>query len=168
MPRAAPKIPRDQLGAGIALCLEVAGWRLREALTVLDRGVAPVTAAVLFSFAVEEFGKAGLLHEAEAEGHPYTKVSEFYDHHAKFKAAAKHVPEENLLLHGGTFQTGVFQADAFDVGNSADFGARLSGLYVDWQDGWRQGVRVDEDLLRKNIGVLIALLARKRQEWTSP
>src|SRR5438445_2118686 len=34
MPRPAPRVPRDQLKAGISVCLEVAGWRLREALFV--------------------------------------------------------------------------------------------------------------------------------------
>lgn len=166
MARPNPKIPREQLKAGVSACLEVAGWRLREALTVLDTGVAPVTAAVLFSFAIEEFGKAALLREGLSIDDALVEVSGFYDHRAKFEAAAKHVPEEYLLLHGGAFQRGAFQADAFDVGNSADFDARLSGLYVDWREGWRHGVRVDAGLLRSNISFVSDVVSRTRRDWT--
>jgi AbiV family abortive infection protein len=165
MPRPAPRIPKDALKAGISTCLDVVGWRLREASAVLNTGVAPGTAAILFSFAVEEFGKAVLLHDACAANDPFVEVRGFYDHHAKLEAAAQHVPD-NLLFHGGAFQGDAFQAAGFDFGNRADFDARLSGLYVDWRDGWRQGVRVDEALLRKNIAALSEIVGRKREEWT--
>ena len=79
-------------------------------------------------------------------------------------AAAKHVPEEYRLLHRGAFQRGAFQASAFDTGNSADLEAWLSGLYVDWKNGWRRGVRVDPSLLRGNIVAVRDLISRKRIE----
>ncbi len=56
-----PTVTREQLQPGIARCCEVSLWRLREATALLDTGSAPVTAAILFSFAVEEFGKAALV-----------------------------------------------------------------------------------------------------------
>jgi AbiV family abortive infection protein len=133
---------------------------------VLDTGVAPVTAAVLFSFAVEEFGKAALLHEAAVGTDASVEVSGFYDHREKFTAAAKYLPANALLLHGGAFQHDAFQADTFDLGNTADFGARLAGLYVDWKNGWQQGVRVDPDLLRANIAAVSNVISEKQGEWT--
>jgi len=57
---AGPTIPRSALTAGIAKCLEVAGWRLREASGLLNS--APHTAAILFSLGIEEFGKSALLY----------------------------------------------------------------------------------------------------------
>lgn len=39
-------------------------------------------------------------------------------------------PTSLLLSQVGAFQRGAFQADAFDVGNSVDLEARLTGLYV--------------------------------------
>jgi AbiV family abortive infection protein len=132
---------------------------------VLDTGVAPVTAAVLFSFAIEEFGKAVLIYEMMGTATGSVEIAGFYDHHAKFEAAAKHIPAKHLLLHPGAFQCGAFQATAFDVGNSVDFEARLTGLYVDWKDGWRRGVRVDAELLKSNIAAVTDLVSRKRAEW---
>jgi AbiV family abortive infection protein len=161
-----PTIPAKHLKTGIAKCLEVAGWRLREATTILDSGVAPVTAAILFSFGVEEFGKAVLLFEAAATKKTSVEVHNFFDHHAKFAAAAKHIPERHLLLHGGSFQPDFVQRNAFDVGNAVDFDARLSGLYVHWVNGsWQVGVRVDAELLRENIAAVNAVIEQKRGDW---
>ena len=161
-----PRIPSHQLKAGIAKCLEVAGWRLREAVIVLDTGVAPVTAAVLFSFAIEEFGKAVLLYDASVTGEASVEIGNFYDHRAKFSAAVKRIPEQHLLLHGGAFQRDFVQSNAFDVGNVVDFDARLSGLYVEWKGAWQVGVRVDPELLRKNIAAVNAIIDGKRADWT--
>ena len=168
MPPKDPVIPREALTAGIEKCLEVASWRLREASSLLSADPAPtVTAAIFFTFAIEEFGKAVLIHKAIKTGEPSVKIAGFYDHWVKIEAAAEHIPETRLLLHRGAFQRNFVQKSAFDVGNSADFEARLDGLYVDWRGskGWAVGVRVDPAVLADNLAAVGAIIEQKRTEW---
>lgn len=162
--RPPPTIPRSDLLQGILLCLRIAQTRLSEATILLDNGYL-LQAAVLFSFGVEEFGKAVLLRQAYETGADPAIVSGFYDHDAKLEAAATHIPEQHLLLHGA-FQRSAFQSDAFNAGQPIDFDARLSALHVEWQDGWRssQGL-VDGDLLRQNINAVEGLLFQKKVDW---
>jgi AbiV family abortive infection protein len=124
-----------------------------------------VTAAILFTFAVEEFGKAVLLREAFDKATSPVTVVGFYNHWRKIEAAGRHIREEQLLLHRGAFQRGVF-AKGFDLGNLADVDARLDGLYVDWRnDAWVVGVRVDPAVLNANIAAVGEILARQRATW---
>ena len=55
--------------------------------------------AILFTFAVEEFGKAVLLQRAltsSAETAALVSIEGFYDHTAKLEAAASELPEASL------------------------------------------------------------------------
>jgi AbiV family abortive infection protein len=168
MPKKAdPVVPREALRPGVAKCLEVSGWRLREASGLLDADPPPtVTAAILFTFGIEEFGKAVLLRRALETGEPTAKIAGFYDHRAKIDAAGEHIPEERLLLHRGAFQRNFVQKNAFDLGNSADLEARLDGLYVDWDsNGWTVGVRVDPSVLSDNIAAVADIIQQKQTEW---
>ncbi len=122
-------IPRAAISVSIQLCLTNAKSRLREAAVLLDAGYQ-TQAAVLFSFGVEEFGKAALLRAAYETGDDPPTVDRLGDHEAKLQAAAKLIPEEKLLLHSGAFDRTVFDPAVFDVGNPVDYEARLSGLYV--------------------------------------
>ena len=62
-------VPREALPSGIDKCLDVASWRLREAASLLSAPAEPIlTAAILFTFAIEEFGKAVLLRRAWESG----------------------------------------------------------------------------------------------------
>ena len=55
-------------------------------------------AAVVFSFAVEEFGKAMLLRNAYDTGTDPVTVSGFYEHSDKLAAAANVIPRKYLCL----------------------------------------------------------------------
>ena len=163
------EVPRDALMAGIEKCLEVSQWRLREASSLLSQDPPPsVTAAIFFTFGIEEFGKAALLRKAFETGQSTVKIAGFYDHRAKIGAATQHIPEEQLLLHRGAFQRDFVQKNAFDVGNPADFEARLAGLYVQWEGGkWKVGVRVNPIVLAQNIAAVNEIIHRTRSEWLS-
>lgn len=94
------------------------------------------------------------------------KIAGFYDHRIKIEAATEHIPEERLLLHRGAFQRNFVQKNAFDVGNPADFEARLDGLYVDWgSKGWTVGVRVDPRVLSENVAAVADIIQQKQAEW---
>src|SRR5215510_10480379 len=97
MRKSPAKIPRAELRDGLIMCLEVASARLEAALTV---GGSP-QAAIIFSFALEEFGKAALLQMAIEGGEDPAIVSGFYDHETKLEAAEHLIPPEYLLLHPG-------------------------------------------------------------------
>jgi AbiV family abortive infection protein len=159
-------IPREHLQQGIAKCVQVAGWRFRETRTILDDGRAPNMAAILFSFGVEEFGKAVLLHEAYESGTSHPIIPGFYNHRAKITAAERHIPKDNLLVRRGAFQADTF-SDAFDIiDRPADLDARLSALYVEWRDGqWRVGADAQADVLRANLDVVEEMVHRKADEW---
>ncbi len=163
-----PQIPRDDLPKGIAKCLEVAGWRLREAGTLLG-GNTPTTAAILFTFAVEEFGKAVLLHEAFESGQPIVEIAGFYQHQAKFEAAGRHIPERHLMLAASVFQPGVFHAGTFNIAILADLEARLDGLYVGWKGGaWAVGLQVNPDVLSESITAVGITVGKMRGAWVGP
>jgi AbiV family abortive infection protein len=163
---AGPTIPRSALTAGIVRCLEVAGWRLREASSLLQS--APHTAAILFSFGAEEFGKAALLYEAFQAGDDPVTINGFYDHKAKLTAAGRYIRPSLLLLSNGGFDADAFDAGAFEVGQKADAPARFSSLYVDWNGEWSQGSAViDRETLGKNITSVSEIVLANRQPWTS-
>jgi len=162
-----PTIPRAALRQGILTCLSVAGLRLDETDLLLDHGFL-TQAAVLFSLAVEEFGKASLLRKAYESGQDPVVVKGFGDHAPKIAAAAAHLDANDLLLdNSGTFDAGVFDAAVFDVGGQVDLPARLSGLYVDWKDGaWKHGVRVDAEVLARSSRNVQRRISRATTEWT--
>ncbi len=58
-----PKIPRWELRNGIRQCLSIVALRLEEASALLAVGLS-TQATIVFTFAVEEFGKAVLLQRA--------------------------------------------------------------------------------------------------------
>src|SRR5512137_2632655 len=116
MARPDPTIPRAALRQGILTCLSVASLRLHETDLLLTHGLL-TQAAVLFSLAVEEFGKASLLRKAYESGQDPVVIEGFYDHPPKIAAAAAHIDVNDLLLdNSGAFAAGVFDAGAFDVG----------------------------------------------------
>jgi len=161
-----PTIPRSALSLGIAKCLEVAGWRLREAGGLVNS--APHTAAILFSFGVEEFGKAALLHEAFQAGDDPVTIKGFYDHKTKLTAAGRHIAPSSLLLSQGGFDADAFDPAAFEVGQRADARARFSSLYVDWDGEWSQGSPVvDKETLGRNITAVSEVVLAKRDSWAS-
>src|SRR5262249_24811852 len=151
--------------------------RLGEAETLLAAGYL-TQATIVFTFAVEEFGKAVLLRRAlERSSSPevLVVVERFYDHSAKLEAAATEIPKEGLLVGHPGFQAGAFQADAFQTGASADdWQVRLDAMFVAWvseaPDGlegqWRWGVKTDADVLAKSLKAVQARLGRASIEWT--
>jgi AbiV family abortive infection protein len=162
-----PMIPRAALRQGILTCLSVASLRLHETDLLLEHGLL-TQAAVLFSLAVEEFGKASLLRKAFEGGQDPVLVKGFRDHAPKIAAAAAHLDANDLLLdNSGAFDAGAFDAGAFDVGRQVDLSARWSGLYVDWKDGaWNHGVHVDAKVLARSSRNVQTRISRATIDWT--
>jgi AbiV family abortive infection protein len=160
-------IPRAALREGILTCLTVASLRLSETDPLLGRGFV-TQAAVLFTLAVEEFGKASLLRKAYEGGQDPVVIQGFYDHEPKIEAAAAHIGANDLLLdNSGMFSAEMFDASVFDVGRQVDLAARLSGLFVDWKNGaWNHGVRVDADVLAQSIRNVQRRISLAMTRWT--
>jgi AbiV family abortive infection protein len=160
-----PTIPRHALREGIVDCLTVASRRLHETDTLLEQGL-PTQAGIVFSFAVEEFGKAALLRRAAELGADPALIEGFYDHRDKIEAAAQHVAARFLRLTAGEFDAGAFDSEAFDTGRPADLAARMSGLYVDWRGRWVHGLHVDGVTLRQSSQGLQLAIQKAMIDWT--
>ena len=175
--RKPPKVPRWELRDGIVQCISIVAMRLGEAEALLVAGF-PTQATIVFTFAVEEFGKAVLLRRAlerSRETDVTVGVEGFYDHTAKLEAASAEIPPESLRVGRVGFQASGFQGSGFQVGVSAnDWKVRLDAMFVDWvpdaADGleghWQWGVRTDADVLAKSINAVQARLSRASVEWT--
>jgi hypothetical protein len=143
-------IPRMDLEEGAHQCLSLATSRLRQS-RMLSKAHSPTAAAVLFLFAVEEFGKAVLLRRAYDAAADPAPVEGFYDHAVKMDAATSRIGPDALRIG--------------PAGN-VSVRARLSGLYVDW-DGkeWRQGVRVIAGALEGSRSMLAEAIQQEHDEW---
>ena len=157
-------------------CLALVAMRLTEAETLLAQGL-PTQATILFTFAVEEFGKAVLLRRAferSDETVALVEIEGFYDHVAKLEAAATEIPQQYLLVGHEGFQADAFATDAFQVGATAkEWKTRLGAMFVDWSpsspDGlegrWNWGVRTDPEVLRESIKGVQTRAGRASIEW---
>ncbi len=164
-------ISRNKLPSGIALCLRKSDDLLADAEVLLGNSCAK-RAAVLFSYAIEEFGKAAILWEAAAAGEQATSVTltGFSNHQAKLEKAETYIPKEEMRLVGGGFQRGAFQANAFQVDVIADLETRLRSLWTDWDDerkDWTPEIAVDSKLLANNITAVRKRVQAKMGEWIS-
>jgi AbiV family abortive infection protein len=160
-------IPRSELRVGALKCLEVAASRLDEAAALIRAGFLS-QAGVIFSFAIEEFGKATLLRNAYSTGSDPVVVKGLDDDHkTKMNEAAKVIPAKYLLLTKADFDPDEFAPGDFHTGTQVDVKARLNGLYVDWDGAaWRYGVNVDGEALEESInGVRSALTVAATASW---
>jgi|SRR5215831_16944317 len=169
--RKPPKVPRWELKNGVVQCLALVGLRLGEAEALLTNRF-PTQATIVFTFAVEEFGKAVLLRRAlvgSRETDVLVAVDGFYDHTAKLEAAATEIPAEHLFVGRGSFQVGAFDARAFHTGPSADdWNVRLGAMFVEWvpdSGRWQWGVKTDVEILASSINGVQARLTRASMEW---
>ncbi len=169
-----PKVPRWELRNGIVQCLSIVAMRLGEAEALLAGGF-PTQATIVFTFAVEEFGKAVLLRRAfeqSRETDTTVVIDGFYDHTAKLDAAAE-IPEESLRVGRRAFPPGAAATVPTDA-SADDWSVRLDASFVQWVpqalDGlegrWRWGVKTDLDVLANSIPGVRASLGRAMVEWT--
>ncbi len=168
MRREDPSIPRDTLRAGTEYCLHNALRYLHGARPLVDDLTLLPQASILFSLAVEEFGKAILLRTAYERGGVVSKIVGFYDHKKKLEAAFTEIPSDLLMLHAGAFQTDTFQTDAFDVDRVANFEARKRAMYVDWDERlgtWTGPTDVDRPTLSRSIEGVGVIVRNKLEEW---
>lgn len=164
-PRSDPEIPRSALRDGIVACLTVASLRLEETNVALRQGLL-TQAGVVFTFAVEEFGKAALLRQGFESGDDPAVIDGFYDHRVKLAAAINHVEPECLLLSPAGLDLIGLSVTGFTSGRRADLLSRVSGLYVDWQNGWVHGLRVDGATLAASSAGLQSAIQTAMSEWT--
>ncbi len=168
MSREDPSIPRDTLCAGSEQCLYSARRYLDGAQSLLDTPTVLAQASILFSFAVEEFGKAVLLRRAYEGGEAMPTIVDFYDHKAKLQAAFAEIPPDLLMLHVGTFQADPFQANTFDVDRVAGFEARMQSMYIGWDERsrtWTGPTDVDRPTLSRSIEGVGVIVRNKLEEW---
>src|SRR5215468_6703953 len=163
--RALGPIGRMALRRGIMTCITVSSLRLEEAESLLAAGFL-TGAGIVFSFAVEEFGKGLMLRNAFRSGVDPVVVEGFYDHDVKLGAASTLIPQEYLLLTAGAFQADACHPGAFDIGTRTSFTTRCDGLYVDWRDGkWQYGSEVEPAVLRDSINGVQAVVSRASALW---
>ncbi len=170
-----PKVPRWELRNGITQCLSIVAMRLGEAEALLAGGF-PTQATIVFTFAVEEFGKAVLLRRAfeqSRETDTTVVIDGFYDHTAKLDAAATEIPEESLRVGRRAFPPGAAATVPTDA-SADEWSVRLDASFVQWVpqalDGlegrWHWGVKTDLDVLANSIHGVQASLSRAMVEWT--
>ena len=122
----------------------------------------------MFSFAVEEFGKAVLVRQAYERGEVIPTIIGFYDHEAKLQAASAEIPGDLLMLHVGAFHIDAFQANAFDVNRVANFEDRMQRMYVGWDESsetWIGPTDVDRSTLSSSIEGVERIFKNKLEEW---
>ena len=158
-------IARTELRRGIMTCISVSSLRQAEAESLLTAAFL-TGAGIVFSFAVEEFGKAVMLRDAFRSGTDPVTVHGFSDHRVKIEAAHTLIPAEYLRLTSGPFQAGVFEPAVFHVGTTASLKTRLDGLYVDWCEGeWQYGAKVEPAILRGSIEGVQAVVSQASALW---
>ncbi len=168
MRRENPSIPRDTLRAGTEYCLHNALRYLHGGRPLVDDPTLLPQASILFSYAVEEFGKAVLLRRAYEGGEAMPTIVDFYDHKAKLQAAFPEIPRDLLMLHVGTFQDDAFEADTFDVDRVAAFDARMQSMYIGWDERsrtWTGPTDVDRPTLSRSIEGVGVIVRNKLEEW---
>lgn len=120
-----------------------AARRLSGSAEALRRAASPpgapdpdgllAAAGALYTYAVEEYGKALLLGSLPEKGGivsvPYREI--FRSHRKKLDAALADLPLECRMLRRGIFDPDIFDPDIFDVGLQAGFSGRTSLLYLD-------------------------------------
>lgn len=163
-----PAIGRDRLLPGTARCLKKAANLLDDARVLLGAS-RPLVASILFSYAIEEFGKATLLHEAYEKSRDATPIIHgFYDHDTKIKKAGEHLPQQAMRLVEGAFDHEAFGENVFHVDVVADLVTRLQCLWTDWNgqsNDWRLEPEVDDKLLDINIATVQEKGNQKLVEW---
>ena len=87
----------------------------------------------LYTYAVEEYGKALLIESLPEKGGivsvPYGEI--FRSHQKKFDAAFKDLPAECSMLSQGIFSPIIFSPIIFSTGLEASFSSRTRLLYLD-------------------------------------
>jgi AbiV family abortive infection protein len=165
MARPDPRIPRDFLRQGILTCLSVASSRLAETDALMLQGLL-TQSGVLFTFALEEFGKAVLLKRAYDSGNDPALIEGFYDHQAKLEAAAAMIPADHLRIDQTGYGEAEYGRDRYGGAVLGDFSARLAGLYVDWKGRWVYGRSVDPEVLSQSSREVQSIVSRLCAEWT--
>lgn len=141
---------------------------LHGARSLINDSTLLPQASILFSYAVEEFGKGILLRRAYEREEMVSKIVGFYDHKTKLAAAFAEIPPDLLMLHVGTFQADAFQADTFDVDRVAGFEARMQSMYIGWDERsrtWTGPTDVDRPTLSRSIDGVELFVKNKLQEW---
>lgn len=159
----------DAVLAGIRRLLRSAEALRREALSpdAADPDGLLAVAGGLYTYAVEEYGKALLIESLPEKGGiisvPYREI--FGSHGKKFEAALKDLPVECSAIGAGVFDPHIFDPRIFDTGLQATFQGRMRLLYLDMD---RKGGPIVEDTpdARMLAGALSGLdqaLARKER-----
>lgn len=175
----------SRLSEGVCMALDRAAQLVEDADALLGMAGRKYGAAVLFSQAAEEVGKASMLIDARSNGSPDADemivVKGFLDHSTKLRKAQQILPQ-SVLADGEAGADGLLVVDDYynaDAYFDADivFGDRVSAgeqetrqnwLYLGWDrkgNRWRDVPAVNVGLLAKNIALLRSFIADKRRGW---
>lgn len=162
-----PVIPRQELRTGALKCIAIAESRLAEAEALIEAHFES-QAAVVFSFAVEELGKAVLLRQAYDRALASVTVNGFYEHRDKLVAAEIVIPNEYLRLTTPEFDPEEF-SDEFAIGfTPVDVQSRWSVMFVNWDKGgqqWTEPVNVERAAILNSIAGVRRLLGTPLNGW---
>jgi AbiV family abortive infection protein len=155
-----PQIPREHLEEGIERCFSRGRALLESALVLVGtERVDPALAANLFVLAVQELGKAKLLHDAYEGGEPKPKIAGFFSHKKKTEQGVKLLGSSAEWLHVPAFEPTAFDPGAFDTGVIANEPTRTKGLYVDYCEGqWLDRLPLSGPEMRKLTEQVLAQL----------
>lgn len=179
MPSKYYSIDKKKVVVGIKHCISNALDLARVAEFIVKKGEDPRIALGVYSFAIEEFGKALMLKDCLGKGKEVCSVPRDIfvgkdSHDLKFKKALSKLPNsckyfeekkfvntpisEDFTLDVGphdTFYTFDLGTKIYNLGDfPLDFAARMYCFYVDWNNhmkSWKIGPHVSENKLMNSI-----------------
>ncbi len=175
-----------QLALGVGECVRKADQLLNDAKALAK--MSPSHALGLFTFAVEEYGKAVFLSKLRRKGQnrivPHSLFHGKRSHQIKFEEAIKVLPTEctnlglGVRIEASSGMTRTYKVAGEDwisvmagttglfstIGSTVNFDVRMETFYVDWDDSakeWRPGITPDPKELKRAIRAFKAEI-RKR------
>ena len=163
----------------VALCIDNASRLLRNALILLNNSGSDGLTYALWSYAVEEFGKAMLLRGqiAGRDSHESLSVRHSFEHHEKFTTGLSELPdlhdtqmrrllrvssntgtttatfgdplEPEAVMSIGASTTGLFEDTSHAVDPTVNL--RMKLIYVDWDEVAKRWTRPGETLREAGV-----------------
>ena len=185
------KIPKNQVEGGIGLCLINSKQILEDTMLLLRRVTSMSTALGLYTYALEEYGKALLLYDEVKKSQTICNIPQkiFRDHEPKFKRALSTLPkdyktfcegrrfiipstiDENDVVgsHGErivrtTATTAYYESEEVCV---TDFDTRKDAFFVGWDDKkekWKFEIGIIDTKLEEMIQKLKEKIASLEKE----
>lgn len=180
------QVNETQLNEGIIECIKNVNRLCRTALIILESEKNIFHALGLYTYAIEEYGKALYLKEILSEKKDQYLIEaekKFKDHRFKFSKAWEKLPENckfyesNLSSNDPEFADeyyynnikpklphGMYPFLSTAIQHHVDFPARLECFFVDWdyeKKSWKKFPKQDKNRLRQTIEHFIQYLQKE-------